>query len=88
MRGLPFLACFYSKEPILQESFGWGTLIVVMLFVAGGITRAYRFRVIYYLYGQGYRKNRYVRREELNSQIYIPTGGLLLMSVILGGRVG
>lgn len=88
LRGLPFLACFYSKEPILQERLGWGRLIVVLLFIAGGITRAYRLRVIYYLYGQGYSKNRYVNTEELNRQIYVPTGGLLLMSVILGGSVG
>lgn len=88
LRGLPFLACFYSKEPILQERLGWGRLIVVLLFVAGGITRAYRLRVIYYLYGQGYGKNSYVNTEELNRQIYVPTGGLLLMSVVLGGRVG
>nr|YP_009654180.1 NADH dehydrogenase subunit 5 [Cypridina dentata]QCG82520.1 NADH dehydrogenase subunit 5 [Cypridina dentata] len=88
LSGLPFLACFYSKEPILQESLGWGGLIVVLLFMAGGITSAYSLRVIYYLYGQGYGKNSYVNTEELNSQIYIPTGGLLLMSVVLGGSVG
>nr|BCO38789.1 NADH dehydrogenase subunit 5 [Vargula hilgendorfii] len=88
LSGLPFLACFYSKEPILQESLGWGGLVVVLLFVAGGITSAYSLRVIYYLYGQGYSKNSYVNSEELNSQMYIPTGGLLMMSVILGGGVG
>nr|YP_009512681.1 NADH dehydrogenase subunit 5 [Vargula tsujii]AXJ93386.1 NADH dehydrogenase subunit 5 [Vargula tsujii] len=88
LSGLPFLACFYSKEPILQESLGWGSLMVVLLFMAGGMTSAYSLRVMYYLYGQGYSKNSYVNTEEYNSQMYIPTGGLLLMSVVLGGSVG
>jgi NADH-ubiquinone oxidoreductase chain 5 len=51
LRGIPFLAGFYSKDLILELSLieELNLLSLFILFLSTGLTVAYTFRLIYYI---------------------------------------
>lgn len=82
LMGMPYLAGYYSKERIIEESMGHYGLIGVswLLMIGGGLTGAYSVRAIVYTYIGNTGMSKYGAK-----RVNEGSGVMLMAMVLLGG---
>lgn len=86
--GVPFLAGFYSRDLILEWGIGenMNMLIIVVLFLATGLTCCYSFRVSWYTSGFNYNHFR-VSNSEDNDVKYSSSMMFLVVGAVFSGAL-
>lgn len=89
LRGIPFLAGFYSKDLILELSLieELNVLSLIMLFLSTGLTVAYTFRLLYYIVRRDYVLGGSGNLRDGRGVIIKSCIGLVTFSVFFGALV-
>ena len=89
LRGIPFLAGFYSKDLILELSLieELNILSLFILFLSTGLTVAYTFRLIYYIVRRDYVLSGSCNLRDGWGNIIKSCTGLVLFSVFFGALI-
>nr|ABM89731.1 NADH dehydrogenase subunit 5 [Chamaeleo arabicus] len=85
LMGMPFLSCFYSKDPIIETTFTskTNTWILIMVMTATAMTSTYSMRMIYYTLTKYTRNKPTMMIKETTNQIN-PIIRLTIMSILAG----
>nr|YP_003667931.1 NADH dehydrogenase subunit 5 [Trioceros melleri]BAJ08096.1 NADH dehydrogenase subunit 5 [Trioceros melleri] len=85
LMGMPFLSCFYSKDPIIETLYSSkiNTWIMIMTMVATAMTSAYSLRLIYYTMTKFTRNKPTVSPNETTNQVN-PIIRLTTLSITMG----
>nr|ADZ36947.1 NADH dehydrogenase subunit 5 [Chamaeleo chamaeleon musae] len=85
LMGMPFLSCFYSKDPIIETTYvsKMNTWILIMVMTATAMTSAYSMRMMFYTLTKYNRNKPTMTIKETTNQIN-PIIRLTMLSILAG----